>query len=226
MIRRIVDAAAPSKVPLVVEIGPGEGVLTGHLLERADRVVAVELDEALAARLRAWYPALVVSEGDVLETDLGSWGEAVVVGNLPYYITSPIIDRVLSLGPLCPRAVLMMQREVAQRLSAQPGTRDYGFLSVTTQARAVVEYLFTVSAGSFAPPPKVESAVVRLTPRAVPLPTAFLEFASLAFRQKRKTIRNNVSGVYPAISGLPEAGLRAEQLSVAELHGLFQRLVS
>jgi 16S rRNA (adenine1518-N6/adenine1519-N6)-dimethyltransferase len=123
--------------------------------------------------------------------------------------------------------VVLVQREVAERLTAQPGTRDYGYLTVQTQLFTVPELLFRVPAGAFSPPPKVESAAVRLTPRtpAVPNPAAFLEFAGRAFRHKRKTLRNNLAPYYgDRIAAQPEAKLRAEQLSVADLADLHRRL--
>jgi 16S rRNA (adenine1518-N6/adenine1519-N6)-dimethyltransferase len=117
-----------------------------------------------------------------------------------------------------------MQREVAERVCAPPGSRDYGYLSVATQSQAEATYLFTVPPGAFQPPPKVDSAVLRLIPREERPPARFLEFASAAFRQKRKTLRNNLSRNYPQIAEQPEAGLRAEQLGVPELLSLFTRL--
>lgn len=232
---RIADAACPRPEPLVIEIGPGEGSLTVHLMERAARIVAIEVDAALAERLRARFAGhghFEVVHADVLDLDLAQWGPAVVVGNLPYYITSPILDRVLTMGPNLRRAVFLMQKEVADRLSAQPGCRDYGFLTVRTRFRAWARTLFHVPPSAFSPPPKVESAVVQLDPRApdqaLPVGDAerFLEFVGLCFRQKRKTIRNNLAGAFPreAVDACREAGLRAEQLTIDEFADLYQRL--
>lgn len=208
----------------MIEIGPGRGALTEHLAPLAERLVLIELDQPLIAPLRDRFPAAQVVAGDVLATDLAQWGPAAVVGNLPYYITSPIIERILAAGPACRWAVLMMQKEVAERVCARPGSRDYGYLSVATQSQAEVEYLFTVPPGAFQPPPKVDSAVIKMTPRAErPLPE-FLSFAAAAFRQKRKTLRNNLLASYPAIADAPESQLRGEQLSVTELMALFERL--
>lgn len=231
ILEKIALAACPRTEPLVIEIGPGPGGLTGHLARRAGRLIAVELDAALAEGIRGRFAGqgVEVSEGDVLETDLAQWGEAVVCGNLPYYITSPIIERVLALGPLLRRAVFLVQKEVADRITAQPGNRDYGYLSVSVQARAKAEKLFTVKPGAFKPPPKVDSAVVRLTPQTG-LECAdlagFVRFAGLCFHMKRKTLRNNLAAAYPAetLRDLPEAGLRAEQLSVAQLIDLHRRM--
>jgi len=233
VLNRIADAACPIREPLVIEIGAGAGALTGPLLERADRVVAIETDPEMVSRLRqrCATSSLTVLHGDVLEVDLTQWGPAVVAGNLPYYITSPILKRVLTLGPLLKSAVFLVQREVAERLTAVPGSRDYGFLSVLTSFYSEPEYLFTVPPSAFRPPPKVDSAVVRLSPRPVEAwrvadPSAFLEFAGLCFRQKRKTIRNNLVAVYgkAVVDNLPEAGLRAEQLSIPQFATLYDRL--
>jgi 16S rRNA (adenine1518-N6/adenine1519-N6)-dimethyltransferase len=223
-LRRIAAAACPSREPLAIEIGPGEGALTRHLADRVDRLIAVELDSALAARLT--LPGVEVVQANVLSVDLAAWGDCVIAGNLPYYITSPIVERILGLGPLCRRAVLLVQKEVAERLSAAPGGREYGYLTVSAQSRAQVDLLFHVPRGAFRPPPKVDSAVVRLTPRLDPLPEGFLNFASECFRMKRKTLRNNLAAKYPAITANPAAGLRAEQLAIHELRILYDALVS
>lgn len=224
-------AACPRPEPLVVEIGPGPGGLTAHLARRAERLVTVELDPALAEGIRGRFAGhgVEVVEGDVLETDLARWGEAVVCGNLPYYITSPIIEQALALGPVLKRAVFLVQKEVAERITAKPGSRDYGYLSVSVQARARAEMLFTVRPGAFKPPPKVDSAVIRLTPRDDVDQgeiAGLLRFAGLCFHMKRKTLRNNLASAYPAelLKDLPEAGLRAEQLSVTQLADLYRRL--
>ena len=218
---------------MVVEIGPGRGALTGHLLRHAKRVVAIEVDPVLVQYLNAKFRGearLEIVDGDVLKSDFARWRPAAIAGNLPYYITSPIIEKVLAVQPPVQRAVFLVQKEVAQRLAASSGTRDYGYLTVATQFLAEVELLFMVAPGSFRPRPKVESAVVRLTPRAAPLAddsAGCLQFASACFRQKRKTLRNNLSGHYPreVVDALPEAGLRAEQLPVQELLGLYRRLM-
>jgi 16S rRNA (adenine1518-N6/adenine1519-N6)-dimethyltransferase len=233
---RIAEAACPGHVPLVIEIGSGPGALTEHLLERADRVIAIELDPDLVARLMTRFrghPRLKVVHGDVLRTDLTNWGPAVVAGNLPYYITSPAIERTLALGKLLERAVFLVQKEVAERLTANPGTRDYGFLSVATQLHARTELLFKVPPGAFSPPPKVDSAVVRLTPWfresdqvTASDPAPLLAFVGLCFRHKRKTLRNNLSGIFgdAALVSLPEGNLRAEQLTLDQFRSLFHRL--
>lgn len=228
---RIARAACPQREPLVVEIGPGRGALTAKLLERADRVIAIEVDRFLVAHLREKFaaePRLEVIERDVLTVDLAQFGSVPIAGNLPYYITSPIMAKTARLG--APRAVFLVQNEVADRLAAQPGTRDYGFLTVSTRVFADVRKLFEVAPGSFSPPPKVDSAVIELTP--TPLPWTgpgvddFVRFLGACFHQKRKTIRNNLAGIYGSdvVSAWPESGLRAEQIPLETLKSMFQRV--
>jgi len=132
----------PDTEPLVVEIGAGRGALTERLIAGAARVVAIELDARLAEGLRARFPSLTVVEADVLGVDLAQWGPAAVAGNLPYYITSPILERIFALGPQLRRAVVLVQREVAERLTARPGTRDYGYLTVAANLFTTPELLF------------------------------------------------------------------------------------
>jgi 16S rRNA (adenine1518-N6/adenine1519-N6)-dimethyltransferase len=225
-------AAACGDAPdLVVEIGPGPGSLTRALLSRASRVVAVEVDPVLAAALPSRVPdsRLQVVEADALSVDLTQWGPAVVAGNLPYYIASPLIERVVRMGPSLLSAVFLIQKEVADRLVASAGTRDYGYLTVATQLRCRVERLFEVKPGAFRPPPKVHSTVVRLTPYdSLPVEDGdrFLRFVGVCFRHKRKTLRNNLAGSWPRdlIEAQPEASLRAEQLSLPAWVELYRRL--
>ena len=194
----------------------------------------MEVDSVLIPYLRHRFrdsEHLTVVEGDVLTADLAQWGPAIVAGNLPYYITSPILERVFRMADAWMGSTFLVQKEVAERLTASPGSRDYGYLTVQTNVFAIPEYLFTVGRGAFSPPPKVDSAVVRLRPRnaeadfGISDRDSFLRFASAAFRQKRKTLRNNLVGVYGR-ERLEGAGLsmRAEQLSVGELNEIFRRL--
>ncbi len=231
LLQRIAEVVCPEREPLVVEIGPGRGALTRHLIARADRVVAVETDPRLVEHLQEEFRGvenLTVVHGDVLKTGLGQWGAAVIAGNLPYYITSPILRLTLALRNNWRRAVYLVQKEVAERLVAQPGSRSYGFLTVQTAAAAHAEILFDVPARAFRPAPKVDSALVRLTPSgpAEPDVEGFLEFAGRCFRQKRKTLRNNLAGWRDraALEGIPELSLRAEQLDLQALRALYQRL--
>ncbi len=238
ILERIAAAACGEGAPLTIEIGPGKGPLTECLLERSEKVVAIEVDPYLVHYLRQKFREpidagrLVLIEGDVLKTDLGAWGPCVVAGNLPYYITSPILEKLFELGDKWTRAVFLMQAEVAERLAAKPGTRDFGYLSVQTQLHSRPEILFPVSRTAFRPPPKVDSAAVLLEPRNAEVDLgiadrdAFLRFASACFRHKRKTLRNNLAGIYgkERVDVLEETRLRAEQLSVGELGALYRKL--
>jgi 16S rRNA (adenine1518-N6/adenine1519-N6)-dimethyltransferase len=198
ILSRIADAVALRDDETVIEIGPGRGALTEHLLRRAGRVIAVEVDRALAALLRerwAGEPRLTIVERDVLEVQLGelAGGPFALVGNIPYYITTPILFHALR-APRPSRAVYLLQREVADRMTAAPGSHEYGALTVNLQALARAESLFRVAAGSFHPPPKVESAVVRVTPLRTPLVPPALEqrFRELVigiFSYRRKQMR-------------------------------------
>lgn len=215
----IVEALGDLSKRTVIEIGPGHGAITEILAGRCHRLIALELDRALAAELTFRFrnqPQVRIVEGDVLKTDLRALvpeGEtADVIGNLPYYITSDILLQLFaggSAGTLA-RAVLMMQREVADRVSAAPGVRDYGLLSATAQMNAQVDRLFTLPPSAFSPPPEVYSTVLRLqfAPRFVELgvdAAGFDAFLRQCFAQKRKTLQNN----------LRAAGHSAEELAAA-----------
>jgi 16S rRNA (adenine1518-N6/adenine1519-N6)-dimethyltransferase len=158
--------------------------------------------------------------------DWSQWGAGVLTGNLPYYIATPIISLYLRQPGLLSQAVFLVQKEVAERITAKPGTREYGYFSVECQFLAQTEYLFTVPPGAFRPPPKVDSAVIRLTPRpelAVRDIDNFLAFVSICFRQKRKTLRNNLREAYnPAPDIAPWANRRAEELTVEEFVDLYR----
>ena len=230
ILNKLAEAACGDHAPRVIEIGPGRGALTRYLLPRTDELHAVELDRGLAEYLQLEFssePKLVVHEADILETDLGQWGPAAIAGNLPYYITSPIIRKFLDLKQDFQTAVFLVQREVANRLMAQPGSRDYGYLSVMTQIVCSVELVCHVPAGAFSPPPKVESAAARLKRRQSQPGDIheLLKFAARCFAQKRKTLRNNLRPFYgSAIERMPEAGLRAEQLTIGQFADLLERL--
>ncbi len=243
---RIADAACPEIQPdanaLVIEIGPGRGALTEALLERAAKVSAIEVDPVLVHYLQQKFRDALESgrleliQGDVLKTNLVALSPAgapiTIAGNLPYYITSPILERVFALGERWSRAVFLVQSEVAARLAASPGGREYGYLSVLTQIHARAQVLFEVPRTAFRPAPKVDSAVVLLEARDatqewdLPDKTAFLRFASACFQHKRKTLRNNLAPFYgkDRLDALAEGRLRAEQLSVPQLAALYRQL--
>lgn len=252
---KIVAALGDVSQKLVVEIGPGRGVLTDLLAARAAHVAAIELDHVLGAQLRMAYalkPNVEIIEGDVLRIDFarfvgrdeGTAGDtrlhrapkAQVIGNLPYYITSPILLHLFEHHQHIEQIVIMVQREVADRIAAEPGGREYGLLSATAQLFAKVEKLFTLPPGAFSPPPKVHSTVLRLTiaPRAEKLgvePRAFLDFLKLAFAQKRKTLLNNLRQRYDeaaARKAIASAKLRpdvrAEAVELEKMARVFKAL--
>lgn len=200
-LERIADALAPTAEDTVVEIGPGRGALTDILSARAKRVIAIELDRDLAPYLRERYRAagnVDVIERDVLEVNLGevAGGDFLLAGNVPYYITTPILFHALE-PPRPARAVYLVQREVAERVVAPPGSRTYGALSVNVQGFAHAEMVGRVPAGAFNPPPRVESAILRIIPRTDPVVSIGLEpeFRALvqsAFGLRRKQMRRVV----------------------------------
>jgi 16S rRNA (adenine1518-N6/adenine1519-N6)-dimethyltransferase len=243
---RIVELVRPGPADLAIEIGPGRGALTGLLAARARRLVAIELDPVLATALRARYEDdahVEVITADAVRVDYralaGEWrepgGRVLVVGNLPYSSGTAILAALLEAGSALARArpvelALMLQREVAERVAAGPGSRDYGALSVLSQLAADVHLAFAVPPGAFAPPPQVESAVLFLRVRAeppVPVPDAraMRSVVRSAFAQRRKTLANALSGglgqgVEAVRAALTAAGIdplrRAETLSLAE----------
>ena len=235
---QIAAAACGERTALVVEIGAGRGALTEALLERADKVVAIEVDPVLIHYLRQKFRdpldagRLVLSETDILKTDLSAWGRAAIAGNLPYYITSPILERIFAARESWERAVVLVQAEVAGRMVAEPGRKEYGYLSVMVQSQARVERLFEVPRTAFRPPPKVDSAVVQLEPRdaardfEIKNLVRFLKFTGNCFRYKRKTLRNNLAGLFDraAIESAVGPKQRAEQMGIPELAKLFDSL--
>ena len=223
VLKRIVDAIAPARGDLVVEIGPGEGALTRPLLERLERLTAIEIDRDLAARLSREFPRerLSVVCADALDYDFALVPAGVrIVGNLPYNISTPLLFRLALVAGRVRDMHFLLQKEVVDRMVARPSTADYGRLSVMLQVRFAMAKLFEVGAGAFRPPPKVESAVVRL----VPLPAkpecdeALLErIVREAFSARRKTLRNALP-LRPqdfAALGL-DPRLRPENLSPAD----------
>lgn len=242
VLARIADALELRGDETVVEIGPGRGALTDLLRERAGRVVAIEVDRMLAAALRERYAGddrLTIVEADVLQTALGAAaaGPYVLAGNVPYYITTPILFHALE-HPRADVAVYLVQREVAERIVAPPGSKTYGALSVNVQSVAAAELLFGVLPSAFRPPPKVDSAVVRIRPLASALvaPTdedAFRAFVIAAFGLRRKQLRRVVRTVArldvdAADAAIAGAGLdpdaRPEVLSPADFARLFAAL--
>jgi 16S rRNA (adenine1518-N6/adenine1519-N6)-dimethyltransferase len=246
-VHRIVAALGDLSGRTVIEIGPGRGAITGALAARAKSVVAVEFDRELAAGLRAQFPPDRVSvfEQDVLRFDfaaasahLAAPGERMlVVGNLPYYITSPIVLKLAANHAVLDVAVLMVQREVADRITARPGSRDYGLLSVTVQMYGPATPLFTLPPSAFSPPPEVHSTVFRwrFEPRFAELEVeqgSFLRLVRQAFAQKRKTLANNLraAGSSPAAANEALVGAaihpqaRAESLSIEEFAALWRGL--
>lgn len=252
---RIVEALGDVSNRTVIEIGPGRGVLTDLLVSRARRVIGIELDRVLAAQLRMHYATrsnVEILESEFVTAEFASMvgrrpgplhdlrptqpDTVDVTGNLPYYITSDIVLRLLELHEHIGQAIIMVQREVADRISARPGTRDYGLLSATAQLFARVEKLFTLPPEAFSPPPQVHSSVIRLTmsPRMEELQVdeeGFIALLKTAFAQKRKTLANNLRRIYDATaikSALKAAGLRpdvrAEAVSLEKAAKMYRAL--
>jgi 16S rRNA (adenine1518-N6/adenine1519-N6)-dimethyltransferase len=209
ILQAIVDALAPSSSDTVIEVGPGRGSLTDILVERSGRVIGVEIDRALAAQLAEKYQSrqnVEIVQADVLETDLHALAgsDFLLIGNVPYYITTPIVFKALE-PPIPRRSVFLVQLEVAERMAAEEDTENYGALSTNLAVVAKVEIMFEVPRGAFQPPPKVDSAVVRLTPRAEPLISAeslpaFRAFVQAAFGLRRKQMQRvlrTVRGISP-----------------------------
>ena len=236
ILERIATSLPTGEGRRVVEIGAGEGALTEFLLAAGARVTAIEIDRVLAERLGGRFEGNEVFElveGDVLEIDLAaliaerSREPVLVAGNLPYYITSPILRKVFNAAGQVEQAVFLMQREVAARVTARKGSRDYGFLSVLCRLYAEPEYLFAVSAGAFRPPPRVTSAVVRLVMgRDRPVDLDFVKFAKSCFSQPRKKLLNNLSGRYDRtlLAGFEQSQRRAQELDLEELLEFWARL--
>src|SRR5215470_15129018 len=255
MARKIVDALGDVSESTILEIGPGRGILTTMLAKRTPRLIAVEIDRVLAAQLRLKFGMaknVEILEADILAIDfdslfgpkpgLGQPGiefkpqPVRVVGNLPYYITSDILLRLFEYSKYFESIVIMVQKEVADRIAAEPGGSEYGILSATSQLYARVEKLFTVPPAAFSPPPQVHSTVLRLTmdPQQERLGVSgdgFVDFLRLSFAQKRKTLWNNLRERYEEAGlkrALAEANVkptaRAETLNLRESAALFRAL--
>jgi len=249
----IADALGDIAHRTVVEIGPGRGAITSILAGRARRLIAIELDRDLAPRLREQFAGrdnVQILEQDILSTDLAALRapdeeKLFIVGNLPYYITSDILLHLFAAHQHIERAVVMIQREVADRVAASPGTRDYGLLSATTQLYARAEKLFTLPPGAFSPPPQVHSTVLRLTmvprfeelqltpaPDRVDSAAAFIAFLRTGFAQKRKMLAKNlrtagyhadaITAAFASCNIPPQS--RAEQLDLPTMACLFRTL--
>lgn len=230
--RRIAESLTGDQAEHTLEVGPGMGVLTQFLLERAEvgeikDLAVVEIDGESVVYLHEHYPDLQIVEGDFLQMDLSTLfgGKRLnLIGNFPYNISSQIFFKVLDYKELIPEVVGMIQREVAVRLAAGPGGKEYGILSVFLQAYYDIEYLFTVSEHVFSPPPKVKSAVIRLTRNGVEKldcdERLFRRIVKDTFGQRRKMIRNSLLAAFPQLKQSekthPFFGMRPEQLSVAQ----------
>ncbi len=236
VIGRILTAIDPQPGDHLVEIGPGKGALTWPLLENCGELDVVELDRDLAAALRHAHPdgvgKLRIHEADALRFDftslVGAKGRLRVVGNLPYNISTPLLFHLLTQMEVIRDIHVMLQKEVVDRLAAEPGVKSYGRLSVMVQYHCEVERLFTVGPGAFSPQPKVDSAVVRLIPhRRPPVEVEdeprFRETVKRAFMQRRKTLRNALRG-FVSVEAIVAAGVdptsRAETLDLAQFAAL------
>ncbi len=241
--RAIVDLVAPTAADLAVEIGPGQGALTGELARRAGRVLALEVDRTLVERVRAAFPAVEVLAADARAWDWTSLarpagGRALVVGNLPYSVGTTILTALTRAPRAIDAMALMLQREVAERVAAAPGSKVYGSLSVHVQLHWRVELALRVPPGAFRPPPKVESAVLRLVPLPIPrvdLPDEqrFEAVVRAAFARRRKTLANALAvGLGLSVGATRDAatsagvdpGRRAETLSIQEFAEVARRL--
>ena len=228
-----------------IEVGAGHGEMTQHLIRSGAPVYAVELDPPLVERLKRLaeeHSNLTIVPGDVLQADLraiASGRRIRLYGNLPYYITSPILHHFFQYADLVDEIHIVVQLEVAQRLTAHPGSKSYGYLSVVTQFYARPDFVLRLPRGAFRPPPEVGSALVTLRPPgerpslAVQDAQGFLEFVKICFAQKRKTLSNNlrnIAGLEQTRTLLRDLGLRkdarAEQLSVGELAMVYQSISS
>lgn len=228
---RIVDAIAPRPADAMLEIGPGTGILTQRLSAVLDHLHVIEIDRELARGLRSAFPdgKVTVHEGDALDFDFAALPAPLrVAGNLPYNVSTPILFHIAAVAGRISDCTFMLQKEVVERMVAAPGTEDYGRLSVMLQYRFAMESLLDVPPGAFTPPPKVDSAVVRMVPLGEDRPRArdealFAQLVSAAFSQRRKTLRNAaraLAGTEVFTRAGIDSGRRGETLSVAEFIAL------
>ncbi len=230
--RQIVDSLLEHPFTQLLEIGPGSGALTKYLIELKDiHFKAVEIDREKAAYLKATYPGLIqqLLEADFLNMEKPFEGRFTVIGNFPYNISTQILFKILDWRENVERTIGMFQKEVAQRIASREGNKTYGVISVLIQAFYRVEYLFEVSEQAFTPPPKVKSAVIRLTPLPEPLPARtekmFFLLVKTAFNQRRKMLRNAVRGLFSEeVLQDPLFNRRAEQLTIREFADLTWRM--
>ena len=235
IIHAIVNAIHPQAGETVVEIGPGLGALTKPLLECLPHLHAVELDRDIVARLQRAWPAerLTVHSCDALKFDFGTLGHDLrIIGNLPYNISTPLLFHLMAFAAHIRDMTFMLQKEVVERMVAEPSSGDYGRLSIMLQRRFHLEWLLDVPPTAFNPPPKVDSAVVRLIPKTpdeiVALDEAlFARVVAAAFSQRRKTLRNTLGSLMKledfAAIGI-DAGKRAENLAVADYEAITRHL--
>jgi 16S rRNA (adenine1518-N6/adenine1519-N6)-dimethyltransferase len=255
--RRILDAVAPKPYDLVFEIGPGRGALTRHLLKRSGLVLAVEIDSRMVEELRNEFrhpnfylleaDALTVDWETLIDTSILNWRRSFagnpreprvrVVANLPYYVATPIVEKMVKLRAHLDDLTLMLQEEVVDRITSKPGSRDYGYLTLLVQYYAIAEKLFRVPPSAFSPPPKVNSAIVRLAIKKshsilIDDEERFFALIRAAFAQRRKTILNNLKAAPPHLkpvttlegalqSAKIEGRRRAETLSLEEFGALY-----
>ena len=238
IIKKIIDYSGVTANDTVVEIGPGFGTMTKLLAERAKKVIAIEIDRRLVARLKeslSINKKVEIIAADALKFPYETIkGQFKVVANIPYYITTPLIFRLLEFREKIPGMTLLLQKEVAKRITASPGSKDYGVLSITTQLYTKPELKFLVRKGAFSPPPEVDSAVVCFEVYTKPIykindKPFFLKIVKTAFSQRRKTISNSLKSFRGIKEALLKAGidskLRAENLSVEDYIKLSEALI-
>ena len=227
-ITKIIDLLEPDKNDTILEIGPGDGVLTDMLSKTAGHIYAVEIDPLLIKHLNdKQYHNVAIHEGDILDWDISFLPKEVkIIGNLPYYISSPILFRFLGVLKW-ERMVLMFQKELAERIVSKEGSRSYGRISVMCQVFCDVKIKFTVSRNVFQPKPDVDSAVLSFYPKGVdcPNPTQFSSFIKQSFSQRRKKLKNNLPEAYKAGVLQGWSDMRPEEISPSEFVHIFERII-